>query len=109
VIAAPVLALSTLNCTLATATSSVALAVMVKAPLSVAFAAGAVIETVGGVVSADVEKVMSPLLALALLASVERTRKWYGVPFVKPVRATWWLVTMLLLTGVELPYELVVP
>jgi hypothetical protein len=86
--AAPVLALSTLNCTLATATLSLALAVRVAAPESVAFAAGDVIETVGGVVSPVVANVISPLLALALLASVERTRKWYTVPFVKPVSDT---------------------
>jgi hypothetical protein len=71
-----VLALSTLNCTLATATLSVAFADTVVTPESVALAAGAVIETVGGVVSPAVENVMSGLEALALLASVDRTRKW---------------------------------
>jgi hypothetical protein len=44
--------------------------------------------TVGGVVSAAVESVMSALEVLELLAS--------GV---KPVSATWWLVTIALLVG----------
>ena len=72
------LAPSTLNCTLATATLSVAFADTVVTPESVALAAGAVIETVGGVVSpaVEVENVMSGLEALALLESVDRTRKW---------------------------------
>jgi len=61
VIAAPVFALSTLNCTLATATSSLALAFRVAVPEIVALAAGDVIETVGGVVSLDVEQDKSPL------------------------------------------------
>jgi hypothetical protein len=61
VIAAPVFALSTLNCTLATATSSLALAFRVTVPEIVALAAGDVIETVGGVVSLDVEQDKSPL------------------------------------------------
>ena len=74
-IAIPVLASSTLNCTLATATSSVALAVTVTEPVSVALAAGDVIETVGGVVSPAVANVMSPLAALLPFASVDRTRK----------------------------------
>jgi len=47
VIAAPVLALSTLNCTLATATLSLALAVKFVVPESVALAVGDVIDTVG--------------------------------------------------------------
>ncbi|OLD53684.1 MAG: hypothetical protein AUI64_05965 [Acidobacteria bacterium 13_1_40CM_2_64_6] len=49
---APVLALSTLNCTWATAMLSAAFADIVTVPESVALAAGEVIETVGGVVSA---------------------------------------------------------
>jgi len=70
-----VLALSTLNCTLATPTLSVAFADTVITPESVALAAGEVIETVGGVVSPAVANVMSGLEALELLASVDRTRK----------------------------------
>jgi hypothetical protein len=75
VIAVPVFALSTLNCTLATATSSVALAATVTVPEIVAFAAGEVIETVGGVVSAGVAQAKSPLTAELLLESVECTRQ----------------------------------
>jgi hypothetical protein len=75
VIAAPVLALSTLNCTLATATLSLAVAVMVTVPESVALTAGEVIETVGGVVSGDVEQTTSPLTAELLLESEECTRQ----------------------------------
>ena len=67
-------ALSTLNCTLATATLSEAVAVIMEAvPESVAPAAGEVIETVGGVASAIVEKVMSGLEAELPLASVDCT------------------------------------
>jgi len=73
--AAPVLALSTLNWTLATATSSVALAVMVTAPESVALATGEVIETVGGVVSLGVGQDKSLLTAELFWASVECTRQ----------------------------------
>jgi len=75
VIAAPTLALSTLNCTLATATLSLALAVKFTAPESVALAVGDVIDTVGGVVSLDVEQAKSPLTAEWLCASVECTRQ----------------------------------
>jgi hypothetical protein len=73
--AVPVLALSTLNCTLPTATLSVALAVRVTVPESVALAAGEVIETVGGVVSAGVGQLKSPLTAERFCASVECTRQ----------------------------------
>jgi hypothetical protein len=73
---APVFALSTLNCTLATPTLSVALAVTVTVPEIVALAAGEVMETVGEVVSPAVANIMSGLEALELLASVDRTRKW---------------------------------
>jgi hypothetical protein len=61
--AAPVFALSTLNCTLATATLSLALALRLTVPESVALAAGEVIETVGGVVSAEVAQGKSALTA----------------------------------------------
>ncbi len=74
-IAGPVFALSTLNCTLPTATLSVAFAVTVTEPLSVALAAGDVIETVGGAVSPAVANVISPLDALLPFASVDRARK----------------------------------
>jgi hypothetical protein len=80
VIAAPVLALSTLNCTLATATLSLALAIKLTVPESVALAAGDVIETVGAVVSGDVEQARSPLTAELFWESVECTRQWYAVP-----------------------------
>lgn len=73
-IADPVFAPSTLNWTLATATSSDALAVTLTVPENVALAAGAVMETVGGVVSAAVANVRSPLAALWEFASVEWTR-----------------------------------
>jgi hypothetical protein len=43
-------------------------------PESVAFEAGDVIDTVGGVVSAAVVNVRSPLTAVALLAVAECTR-----------------------------------
>jgi len=75
VTAAPVLALSTLNCTLATATLSLALAVKFAVLESVALAAGDVIETVGGVVSLGVEQGKSPLIAELFRASVECTRQ----------------------------------
>jgi hypothetical protein len=76
--AAPVLALSTLNCTLATAAPplAVALADIVTMPERVALAAGEVIETVGGVVLAAVENVVSGPEALEFFTSVDRTRKW---------------------------------
>ncbi len=73
--AAPVLALSTLNCTLATATLSLAPAVKFAFPESVALAAGDVIETVGGVVSLGVGQGKSPLTAELFRASVECTRQ----------------------------------
>src|SRR5690242_19569430 len=53
--AAPRALPSSKNCTLATATSSVAFAVTVTVPKTVAPPAGAVIETVGGVVSPVVD------------------------------------------------------
>jgi len=74
VIAAPMLAPSTLNCTLPTATLSLALAIKLTVPERVALAAGEAIETVGAVVSAAVVKVKSPLTAVPLLASVECAR-----------------------------------
>jgi hypothetical protein len=74
--AAPKFAPSNLNCTLATATLSAAFAEIVSVPLTVAPFAGVVKETVGGVVSPAVANVMSGLEAFALLASVDRTRKW---------------------------------
>jgi hypothetical protein len=80
VIGAPVFALSTLNCTFATATLSLASAVKVTMPESVAFAAGAIMETVGAVVSLTVEQPKSPLTAELFLASFECTRQWYAVP-----------------------------
>jgi len=69
-----------LNCTLATATLSLALAVRLTVPESVVLAAGDVIETVGGVVSVDVEQAKSPLTAEMFWASLECTRQWYAVP-----------------------------
>jgi len=66
VMAAPMFAPSNLNCTLATATLSAALAVNETVPVRVAPAEGAVTETVGGVVSA---------------AGVEPVRPtWCGLP-----------------------------
>jgi hypothetical protein len=75
VIAAPMLALSTLNCTLATATLSLALAAKFTVPESVALAVGNVIETVGGIVSIGVGQAKSPLTAELFFASVECTRQ----------------------------------
>jgi len=75
VIGAPTFELSTSNCTLAIPTLSVALAVNVVVPDKVAFADGAVMDTVGGVLSASVENVMSPLFAVTPCASVDVTRK----------------------------------
>lgn len=92
--AAPLLALSTLNCTLATATLSLAVAVRVTVPDSVALAAGEVIATVGAVVSLGVEQAKSPLTAELLLASVECTRQWYAVPGCRLATVSWWLVTI---------------
>jgi len=80
VTAAPLLALSTLNCTLATATLSLAVAVRLTVPESVAFAAGEVMETVGAVVSLGVEQARSPLTTELFLASEECTRQWYVFP-----------------------------
>ena len=90
---APKLAPSTWNCTLATATLSLAFAVIEMVELTVAPFAGAVIETVGGVVSglllltvtvtvalvvllpaasfAIARNVCDPLLAVAVLHEVE--------------------------------------
>jgi len=73
-IADPVLPLSTLNCTLATATLSLAVAIKFAVPESVAPATGEVIEMVGAVVSAAVVNVRSLLTAALLAASVEWTR-----------------------------------
>jgi len=73
--AAPLFALSTLNCTVATATLSLALAVTVTVPESVALDAGDVMETAGGVVSEDVEQAKSPLTAELFLTSLECTRQ----------------------------------
>ena len=66
--------MSTLNCTLATATLSVALAIKLTMPESVALAAGEVMETVGAVVSAAVVTVRSLLTAALLAVSLECTR-----------------------------------
>lgn len=82
----PRLALSILNCTFETLTmGSEAVAERVTMPESVALAAGAVMETVGGVVSCAVVAVISPLVAISLFAATERTRKWYRVPGAKLV------------------------
>jgi hypothetical protein len=59
---------------------SIALAVKLTVPERVALAEGEIIETVGGVVSADVEQVRSPLVTELLFASVECTRQWYVLP-----------------------------
>jgi len=61
-IAAPVFTLSILNCTLATATLSVALADTVTVADTVALFAGAVMFTTGGVVSGEVTVKGTPLL-----------------------------------------------
>ena len=50
-----------------------------------------------------VVNVISPLVTALLFASVERTRKWYNVLAAKPLRVIWWLVTIVVLTGVLLP------
>jgi hypothetical protein len=73
--------------------------------------AGAIIETVGCVVPPLllVVYVSSLLSTELLLASVERTRKWYTVPAVKPTRAIWCVVTIVELTGELEPYAAVVP
>jgi hypothetical protein len=70
------LALSIFNWTLCTPMLSLAVTATFTAPESVAFGAGDVIETVGGVVSPAVANVISALLALELFASVDRTLKW---------------------------------
>jgi hypothetical protein len=54
---------------------SLAFAARLTGPESVALAAGDVIETVGGVVSMDVEQAKSPLATELLLESVECTRQ----------------------------------
>ena len=72
----PVFAPSTLNCTLATATLSLALTVAVTVPERAALETGEVMETVGGVVSVAVGQARSPLTAELFFASVERTRQW---------------------------------
>jgi hypothetical protein len=69
----------------------------------VAFEAGDVMETVGDVVSPVVANVKSPLLALLLSASVDRTLKWYNVPAARPLRVPWWLVTIVKLTAAVEP------
>src|SRR2546427_8031550 len=76
VTSAPRLAPSSLNCTPTTPTLSVALAETVIVPATVAPAAGAVSETVGGVVSggARVVKVISPETARLPTASLDLTR-----------------------------------
>jgi hypothetical protein len=71
-----VFALSTLNCTLATATSSLAFAFTVAVPAMVTFGKGEVMETVGGVLSASVANVISLLFAVLFFVSVESARKW---------------------------------
>lgn len=87
-IATPVFAPSTLNCTLATATLSDAVAVTFTVPESVAFAAGDVTETLGATVSATVVDVMSTLVTEFPPESVDRARKWYIVPGFRPDSAT---------------------
>jgi len=52
---------------------------------------------------------MSGLEALVLAASFDRTRKWYSVPALSPVTATWWLVTIEVFVVVLDPYVAVVP
>jgi hypothetical protein len=72
-------------------------------PDSVAFAAGELIETVGGVVSVDVVQDTSPLTAELLLESFECTRQWYEVPGFRLETVSWWLVTIVESTGVIEP------
>src|SRR5881409_437623 len=76
VTSAPTLTPSSLNCTPTTPTLSVALAETVTVPATVALAAGAVIDTVGGVVSggAAVVNVTSPETARLPTASRDFTR-----------------------------------
>ena len=76
VTSAPRFAPSSLNCKPTTPTLSVALAETVTVPEMVAPATGAVIETVGGVVSggARVVKVPSPETARLPIASLDFTR-----------------------------------
>src|SRR5207253_1723480 len=70
---APKLAPSSLNCTPATPTLSAALAETVTAPATVAPAAGAVIDTVGGVVSGtELVTVTLTAAAVAVLPAASR-------------------------------------
>jgi len=99
----PVFAPSTLNCTLATATLSVAVAVTFTIPDKVALAIGELIATVGAIVSPTVEAVISPLVTELPVASVDRTRRLYIVPAFRPASATWWEVTIEEFAGALVP------
>src|SRR5437879_13874527 len=80
VTSAPRLAASSLNCIPTTPTLSVALAETVTVPLTVAPAAGAVIDTVGGVVS--LRTVTLTAAAVAVLPAASRAtagRVWVAV------------------------------
>jgi hypothetical protein len=108
---APAFAPSIWNCTLATPTSSAAFALTVTVFDTVAPFPGAVRDTVGGVVSTsdEVVNVISLLSEELLLASVERTRKWYVVFLLKVAITTWCDVASTGFTAVLDPYAAVVP
>jgi hypothetical protein len=66
--------------------------------------------TIGGTVSGgSVVNVESPDTAGAPPDTELRTRKWYCVLPVSPVRATLWFVTIVVSSGVDEPYAAVVP
>jgi hypothetical protein len=107
VFAAPRLAPSNWNCTLAIEAPAlaVAFALTIAVPDTVAAFAGAVIETVGGalVPPTVVENIWSPVTATLLFESLDRTRKWYCVPAVNPDKITWCAVTFEEFTGLLAP------
>src|SRR2546427_4090174 len=85
----PRLVPSSLNCTPATAMLSDAVAETVTVPDTELFAAGVVIDAVGGVVSGGggVRKGKSPDTARVPAASRERDREWDKGPATNPLHA----------------------
>src|SRR5207245_4055284 len=102
VISAPRLAPSSLNWTPTTPTLSEAVAETVTVPETVEPAAGAVMETVGTVVSggARVVTVTSPETARLPTASRAFTRWWYTVLADSPLSPTLWLLPSALASAV---------
>ena len=100
-----------MNCTLATATLSEAFAETVTVPETVAPFAGAVMETVGGVLSlvfvVPKEK-PRPVMVLPL-PSTDCTLKKYSVLADRPVRVCEWLVVIVELLVVDDPRFAVLP